>query len=887
MIGAGIAAFPRHNPLHLRRGVLLRLSGRHDESVACLQALYAARPDEAVVGHQLAVSLRQSGRPERALALASEILAASPGHAGAWMERVEALAALGDGDAAIGACRDAMAAGAADKALRIRCGFLLRGARRFAESAELLQVLLAEWPQEARLQYQLAVSLRQSGAPGRGLELLDDLRGRRQMHGPAWLERAETLAVLEGDEAALAAVDEALEACPGDVPLRLRRGVLLRQLHRHADSAAWLEAMLAEAPDDRVRHQLAVTWRLAGETAKCQELVAAMQAQSPGHAGARQERAQIAAEAGDTDLLSRLLAEERPVLCGGGPEAERIVAAGILCRGAQALPAEAAAELLATCRDALLPLAGRLPPGLLWRTYVLSDLLGLGDSFAGFAEAVFRAPVLDRGTACQAVVTMFEGGVPGWELAAEAMLAQVQPQEREALRLQSGALALGPAEALRRRARSPGRARPEAETVLIALLLWQQGKLPVAARYLGFVQRHRPGNPGIFRQYMTALAASGQIDRARREIGAAIKAPNAGSLRWQAAFCNAFYELGDLARAREISERILRSVTGRRPSIEQHLQIMLGLGNFDDASTAMEEFRTGGTQRNVLHFNPSLHGVLHLETQLGWETPGDRTASALCSASMERIRDWVGSGGGAAASGPERVPRQIVQYWNASRPPEAVARLMQSWEAQPGYGYRRFDRSAARRYLRARLGADWDRAFLHAGSPAEESDYFRLCYLAAEGGVYADCDDWLAADPDLLRARSAGLLVHLEPLGAIGNNIILARPHHPVLAWAAAAAKCALLQRHRDNTWTKTGPGLLTRAVARALEEAEKGGTDPDIRLLSKAEIGRHVHIHTPLPYKRTRAYWNQGNLPGGLSALAALLRAQDGAELPRPVPVR
>lgn len=55
--------------------------------------------------------------------------------------------------------------------------------------------------------------------------------------------------------------------------------------------------------------------------------------------------------------------------------------------------------------------------------------------------------------------------------------------------------------------------------------------------------------------------------------------------------------------------------------------------------------------------------------------------------------------------------------------------------------------------------------------------------------------------------------------GAVASDVILAPPAHPLIATAFEMSLAACLRGERDHRWVKTGPGLLTRAVAQRLIE--------------------------------------------------------------------
>jgi mannosyltransferase OCH1-like enzyme len=168
------------------------------------------------------------------------------------------------------------------------------------------------------------------------------------------------------------------------------------------------------------------------------------------------------------------------------------------------------------------------------------------------------------------------------------------------------------------------------------------------------------------------------------------------------------------------------------------------------------------------------------------------------------------------------------------------------------------DRIDALRFLRETFGSDWVRAFQLAQNAAQEADLLRLCLLARSGGIWADADDFLYGDLPGLLARGSGLILYREPLGgALGNNIMAAPPRHPAVVFAARLACRTLLQRDNENAWNKTGPGLLTRAVAQYLNRVDPAEAQRQITILDWPVVAQQVSTHNPVPYKATASYWD------------------------------
>jgi hypothetical protein len=210
------------------------------------------------------------------------------------------------------------------------------------------------------------------------------------------------------------------------------------------------------------------------------------------------------------------------------------------------------------------------------------------------------------------------------------------------------------------------------------------------------------------------------------------------------------------------------------------------------------------------------------------------------------------------------IPRQILQFWHAERLPPEVAHYMASWQSARGFAHHRFHQHDAARFLADRLGPDWVQAFRTPRDRAAACDFFRLCWLALEGGLYADADDRLVGDLPALLTRSAGtgLLLYQEPNGAVANNFIAARPGHPVIARAAVAARDALLRREYEGAWSATGPGLITRMVAAHIQACAGSKGPPDLRIIAQIDLVQSVQIHLALRYKTSASYWANSARP-------------------------
>ncbi|WBV45275.1 tetratricopeptide repeat protein [Pseudoroseomonas cervicalis] len=218
------------------------------------------------------------------------------------------------------------------------------------------------------------------------------------------------------------------------------------------------------------------------------------------------------------------------------------------------------------------------------------------------------------------------------------------------------------------------------------------------------------------------------------------------------------------------------------------------------------------------------------------------------------------------------IPHRLHQFWDTPPPPADVAVLAETWRTHhPGWRHRLYSAAEARAFLAAQPDARLLRAFQRLPSVTAQADLFRLAVLFAEGGVYADADDRCAAPLDGLLA-GRGLVLRQEHYGTAGNNIIAARPAHPVIGLALEQAVQAALRGDRESIWLSSGPGLMTRCLAQYLAAApahmaELGGT---LLLLDQHEMRRHCVSGCQAFYKQSPRYWQAAEFRPGGAALAA-----------------
>ncbi len=211
-------------------------------------------------------------------------------------------------------------------------------------------------------------------------------------------------------------------------------------------------------------------------------------------------------------------------------------------------------------------------------------------------------------------------------------------------------------------------------------------------------------------------------------------------------------------------------------------------------------------------------------------------------------------------SEPPCIPKTLIQYWHdPSDVPDDVLACINSWDRlrEEGFEFRLFDDVSATSYIATTYGRRQCEAFARCYHPAMRSDYLRMCFVLAEGGLYVDADDVLVGDDWNRVFRGGGLkvqpLCYDVPSGTmvsatkiwqadlptegrifyVNNDPMAAPAGHPVLRRALARATERLLGRERfPEIQSTTGPGNFTAALAAHARELRIAGALCDFELL-------------------------------------------------------
>lgn len=854
--------------------VLLRGANRVEDTLPVLEALHRARPANPAFLIEIGQAQLALDRPEAAGQAFDKALEIAPQSAAAWTGRLDVAQAGADREAVGRIAEAAFAALPDNPTLTLRSAQLLRRSGRTEAARDRLETWLkTHRDPPAGMGLALAQIQADLGHHAAAEALYADLQARHPGQPNVWAGHIRMLLDAGDIDRALELGGAALAHCPEAMPLLRLRAEVLRWAGRHDEAIAVLEALHARRPDDtEITLTLAAAHRQAGQAEAAGALFGAVLARDPENWPALQGHVALAEARGDFEAALRLLAGADgplppPPEDAAGLPLETLARTPMRLLRLAELGFRAGRNALA--QAALARLARLLPvlnDAQLVRFMTLADRQRALDLLA---QAIGHVPERAEIGAALAVAVLRRAHSAEDEALAgeiEALLAdRVPPAERPAYEVQAARLRRGPEaafQALRAQRvaeRTPGEAR------VLAGALIASGRSLLALRYLRFCDRRWPNAGGIRGTLLSAYLLSGRAEEARGWVAGLDSDGGTGTV--EAMQAKVAVETGRLAEAREI---MLRQVAGGRlrPGDETLLLTQIGLGLLDEALATAEAIRADLEQspKYAAHFGSGLNGQILNELLLyrrirpdAAETGPERSdAATYYVAAKQVVDDWLAAPPPPKADAPSAppVPRRIFQYWNGDSVPAAVSQVMQSWRGRPGWDYRLLSRRAAIDWLRTTYGARHARAFTMARGAAEESDFLRLCLLAEEGGIYADADDKLVGRPEDLPAQGPGLVLFREPFGAIPNNLICAPAGHPVMTGAANMVCAALLRRDNDNTWLKSGPGLLTRALAlHILDDPAAAAADTTVVPLYR--MRRAVHPHTALPYKSTRKYWD------------------------------
>jgi hypothetical protein len=201
---------------------------------------------------------------------------------------------------------------------------------------------------------------------------------------------------------------------------------------------------------------------------------------------------------------------------------------------------------------------------------------------------------------------------------------------------------------------------------------------------------------------------------------------------------------------------------------------------------------------------------------------------------------WQGAGVPVAAGA-----GALHLIWPAPTPrPSEAQRLIQEWARQGWGAVRCIGPEEGRDWLGRHHGAKTLRAYDRAQDAAERADLLALAVLAAAGGLVVQGAQWPGAGLRDWAARLGETVLVRDGAGAVVPTLMHAPPGHPLIALALEMALAACHDGEREHRWHKTGPGMLTRALAVWITR-----TDPPqdaVQIMPEPQLRRHLHPYGP-----------------------------------------
>jgi hypothetical protein len=163
---------------------------------------------------------------------------------------------------------------------------------------------------------------------------------------------------------------------------------------------------------------------------------------------------------------------------------------------------------------------------------------------------------------------------------------------------------------------------------------------------------------------------------------------------------------------------------------------------------------------------------------------------------------------------------KLVQYWDTGSPPDEVAGWIEGFRRHnPQMTHRLHDRDSASWFIGKRIGEREKRAFDACAVPAMQADYFRLCALVAEAGVYSDADFECRRPLDQLLSQAPAALAFVWGTMMTQGFWFVRRRDDPFLRACLKLATENIEQRRFGNVYLSTGPALIN-AVRIAVDPA-------------------------------------------------------------------
>lgn len=227
------------------------------------------------------------------------------------------------------------------------------------------------------------------------------------------------------------------------------------------------------------------------------------------------------------------------------------------------------------------------------------------------------------------------------------------------------------------------------------------------------------------------------------------------------------------------------------------------------------------------------------------------------------------------------IPEHIIQYWDDENIPGDVQNVMDSW-AVTNIKKTIFNKKSALRFIEENFGNSYLSAFQRCLHPAMRADYFRLCYLYLNGGIYIDADN--KCEKNTLKSFLKDNRLKIQPLCYdlsldsmldikeyffnsdsdksriyyVNNDPIITPPKHNLMKIALNIATQNLLTKNSTKTdfQAVAGPGVLSMSLVQYHIDSHLNNEEFDVYIFTNWDM-----ISTPrwdLEYRKDQRDWRK-----------------------------
>lgn len=166
---------------------------------------------------------------------------------------------------------------------------------------------------------------------------------------------------------------------------------------------------------------------------------------------------------------------------------------------------------------------------------------------------------------------------------------------------------------------------------------------------------------------------------------------------------------------------------------------------------------------------------------------------------------------------PRGIPRHIVQFWDSPDPPEDIRAAMAGIQRDnPGFSYHLECDESARAFINTHYGQEITALYDACPHPAMRSDFWRLCYLHVQGGIYIDADVVSRAPlTDITRGSHFRTLLpySVGQPWCLDNDVLIYEAGNPLMQHIMQTmfqrVRHVLETGYFENVWVSTGPGAM------------------------------------------------------------------------------